>query len=340
MKLSNFKKICFSSLILTSLSLVFLSQSLQAQETSTTNTSTEVALTAIPPRIGDDYSIRVKPGETQSVAIEVRNPSSLPATVETTAVDFIIGDDGETPIPVSEETNSKWSLASWLTLTPNTAVIQPRATSTILVTIKVPDDALPGGRYAMILHKPISTGESSYNTTGAQVTARVGTLLYVVVDGDLVEDAIVDSFKFESFSEMGPVTYDLDVQNNSSLHIRPAGNIIIKNLFGKQVGELELDTTNIFPESSRKLTGEWTRKWGFGWYTATLNATYGENNLPLTASNVFWIIPVRIILAIALVVILILIIVKTTRKKYTTLLEAEEEKVRRLDEKLKDSKKN
>ncbi len=304
-------------------------------ESETKNGLGEITLTAVPPRLGDDYSLVVKPGEKLQTAIEVRNPSDYPATVETFARDFIIGEDGETPIAVEDDVSSKWSLAKWITITPNNVVLKARGSATILVNIEVPAEALPGGRYAMILHKPV-TGAENGETTGAKVTAQVGTLLYVLVDGPTTENAVINTFNFDKFSEFGPIAYKFSIKNNSSLHIRPSATIKIKNMFGKELVNLTSDQKNIFPDSSREFTGEWNTHWGFGRYTAVLTGAYGTNlDKILAAEASFWIIPVRAVLATILIIVLIVMIIMTTRKKYKKMLDMEAEKVRKLDEKLK-----
>ena len=301
------------------------------------NRTGEITLTAVPPRLGDDYSLVVKPGENLQTAIEVRNPSDFPATVETFARDFIIGEDGETPIAVEDDVSSKWSLAKWITVTPNNVVLKARGSATILVNIEVPTDALPGGRYAMILHKPV-TGVESGETTGAKVTAQVGTLLYVLVDGPITESAGIKSFGFTKFNEFGPVDYKFAVENNSSLHIRPSATIKIKNMLGKEMATVTTDQKNIFPASSREFAGQWDTHWGFGRYTAVLTGMYGTNmDKSLAAETSFWIIPVRAVLAVILLIVLIVLIIMTTKRKYKKMLDLEAEKIRRLDEKLKNA---
>ena len=298
---------------------------------------TQVALTAVPPRLGDDYTLSVKPGQTVQAAIEVRNPTDDTVTVETFIRDMIVGDDGETPYPVEEGeiTSNKWALSKWVIMNPVQSVIAPRGSQQILVTITVPTDAAPGGHYAMILHRPVSY-ENNGTTTGAQITAQVGTLLYVIVDGQMSEKANVDTFAFKGFSEMGPVPYQVAIYNDSSMHIRPTGTIEITNMFGKTVGQIDLDQANIFPDSARTFEGSWNTKWGFGKYTATLHANYGTTgSSALSAATTFWIMPVRLILAVILVIVVVCVILMATRSKYTKMIEAEEEKVRKLDEKLK-----
>jgi hypothetical protein len=300
-----------------------------------TNNST-VALTAVPPRFGDDYSLVLQPGQTTQVVLEVRNPTSTPIAIQSIAKDFIIGDDGETPLPVDDvNVSNRWSLANWLTITPNNTVIEARKTANVLVTIQVPNDALPGGHYAMILHKP-ATSNASNGSSGASVSTQVGTLLYVVVDGDITENAAISDFSFKKFSEFGPVDYNFTFNNESSMHVRPEISIVIKNLFGQVTDKLTVDQKNVFPGAPREYLGRWEKVWGFGPYKAELTAVYGRTDQQVaTAIASFWILPIRLIIAVLIVILVITLIIVGIKRKYANMLQVESNKVKKLDEKLK-----
>jgi hypothetical protein len=295
-----------------------------------------VALTAVPPRYGDDYSLSLKPGQSTQIVLEVRNPTNEAVAVQSTVKDFIIGEDGETPVPVDEtEVSNRWSLASWLAVTPNNAVVEPRKSASILVTIAVPQDAMPGGHYAMVLHKPV-VGEMQGQTTGAQVSTQVGTLLYVVVEGELQESAHIKDFAFTPFSEFGPVPFSFDFDNQSSMHVRTQIEIVIKNFFGKETDRLTVEQKNVFPGSVRHYEGLWNKVWGLGPYKAEVIATYGKaESLQTTMLHTFWIVPVRVIVAVLVLILIIVLIMKRTKRKYAKMLELEENKVKKLDEKLR-----
>ena len=302
-------------------------------------TADDVSLTVVPPRLGDDYNLIAKPGETLQTSVEVRNSGEAPVVVETFIKDFIIDSTGSQPLPVNlEQANPRWQMSQWVTLTPNTNVIEPRGSATVIVTITVPETPLPGGRYAMILHRPV-VAESGTVGSGAQISVQAGTLLYLIVDGALVEKANIDEFKIPKLLETGPVPFNIRLRNDSSYHLQPALNITITNIFGRQVENQTLEALNVFPDSSRDFSGEWKKTWGFGPYTATVNGTYGLNLTDvgaqkLTASTTFWLIPWKIIILVGIILAVLLLIILSSRRKYRQLLEAEEEKVRKLDEKL------
>jgi hypothetical protein len=61
-------------------------------------------------------------------------------------------------------------------------------------------------------------------------------------------------------------------------------------MFGKKIDELPLNGQNVLPGVVRKMDTEWTKTNALGYYTATLVATYGQQNLPLTAATKFLVV--------------------------------------------------
>ena len=267
-----------------------------------------LSLTATPLRVGDDNSILIKPGEKKQVTVRVTNTSDQTLNVFSSAQDFVVEEDDGTPVPIEGEAdqNNRWSLASWLTITPGQAVLKPRETSQISVLIEAPADALPGGHYAMITHQPstdLSLGLKDNFDAASGINQRVGTLLYVSVDGPINEEAYIRDFKIPQFQEFGPVPYSFTLDNRSDIHIHPQIGITVTNMFGQQVGLLQPTPQNVFPFTSREFEGQWEKTWGFGRYKAELVASYGVSGKVVMASIFFWVFPVKLALA-ALIVLL------------------------------------
>lgn len=295
----------FSSLFV----LIFSAQVVFAQ----TPTLAQSSLTAIPPRLGEDLSLRVKPGEKIQTSVRVRNGSSEAMTVKSLAQDFIVDMGGETPIPVNENISNRWSLASWVIVSPSVQEVQAGETATINLIIEVPDDALAGGHYAMITHQPY-TGSTEQPTNSltqspaASLQQRVGTLLYITVDGPINEAAFLRELNFPQFSEYGPVPFSFTVDNQSDIHIRPQIGVEIYNLFGKKVDNIEMETKNIFPFIERDFSGQWDRIWGFGPYTAKAVMSYGSTGQVVAVTTTFWLLPVTILMAIGIILMVMIAI--------------------------------
>lgn len=263
----------------------------------------QIALTAIPPRIGDDGSLKAAPGEKLQIQLRVRNISEKSVSVVTSVQDFLLDQDGETPIPIDDNVSNRWSLASWLTISPTEHIIGSKSTVGISVLIEIPEDALPGGHYAMVLHEPGGSVNNNLviedinNGSNTAINQRVGTLLYVIVEGPINEEAYVRDFRFPQFSEYGPVPFEFTVENNSDLHITPQMSVEIFNLLNQKIETIAIDQKNIFPLSSRKFANSWDRIWGWGLYKAKLTMSYGSMGSIVVANSSFWLLPIKLIIA-------------------------------------------
>lgn len=295
---------------------IILGLSLNAHKVSAqseTIAQNQVSLTAIPPRMGADGTLSAAPGEKIQVQVRLRNIGEETVNVVTSTEDFIIDTDGKTPIPIDASKSNRWSLASWLTITPTEHSLAANETIGINVLIDIPEDALPGGHYAMILHEPgtkVSDDEKSLITddSSSAVNQRVGTLIYLTVEGRINEEAYIRDFTFPTFSEYGPVPFNFTVENNSDIHIRPQMNIEISNIFGTKIDTIEIEPKNIFPLSSRGFEGKWKQVWGFGLYNAKLTMSFGTNGAVVIAKTSFWLFPIKVVLAIIVGILLLMIL--------------------------------
>jgi|GEM_PF-383593 len=302
-----------------------------------------ITLSAIPPRLGDDRDLKAKPGETIQNTIRVRNSSDSPITINSFAQDFIVGEDGITPIPVSDETSNRWSLADWVTLSPERQTIPANTTQNVTILISVPDDALPGGHYAMVLHEPSiasipvgGSAEAVAQASAARVAQRVGTLVYFFVDGPINEEAFVRNFQFQNFSEYGPVPFNFSVENMSDIHIKPRVTVDIFNLFGRKVDTINVEDKNVFPLMSRKYDGQWDRVWGIGLYNAKLTMSFGQQGQIVMASDQFWLIPYKLVIAAGVIILTILAVIILIRRHLIHRSTNEQAKIEMLEQKLQD----
>lgn len=297
-------------------------------------------LTAIPPRLGDDDSITVKPGEVKQTTVRVKNSSSQPLNIMTQVNDFVLDQDGETPIALTDtEVSNRWSLASWITIAPNLQTIAPNETKVISVVINVPEDALPGGHYAMITHQPTTTKPDEAELTDTSVSAsgisqKVGTLLYVKVEGQINENAFIRNLSFPQLTEYGPVPYSFTVENQSDIHIRPALMLEIRDIFGRKVDQFPIETKNIFPLTERRFDSKWEKVWGTGRYTAILTMNYGTQGAVAIAKASFWLFPVTLVVTFLIVVLVVLAMGIAVRRHLIHRKTDQSAKIKELEEKL------
>ncbi len=298
-----------------------------------------VSLTASPPRLGDDRSLKVSPGDSTQVEIRVINTSETPITFRSSVQDFLIGADGFTPEPVDlAGLDNRWSLASWLTATPSQQTVEPGESAAVAVRIDVPVDALPGGHYAMVTHQPVfgSTNDAStinQNSTG--VNQRVGTLLYLLVDGPINEAAFIRNLNVPKFLEFGPVEFSFELENQSDVHIQPQIGVTITNFLGKRVGDFQPETRNIFPFTSRAFESEWERIWGLGRYKLEVVASYGTAGQVVMEHAYFWLLPVKLIIAVLCILLMLIAVGILVRRHWLHRQQDQSQRIAELEAKLK-----
>jgi len=251
----------------------------------------------------------LNPGESEQVEVRFYNQSAEPISGQLEVVDFIVtsADGAPTLIDDPSLASPKFSGARWITLPYNQITIAATDRVKIPVSIQVPVNAKPGGRYVAIYFQP---GLNAPQTTATGVSSRLASLLYIKVNGDILENALVTQFYAPGFFEYGPVTVNTEILNRGDYHIRPKAIIAMTNIFGTLVDQVSLREENIFPEASRTFTNEIGPKWLFGRYKLALRGSYGTSGKALETMTYVWVIPWRIIAIVILAIILLYILIK------------------------------
>ncbi|HEV2339975.1 MAG TPA: hypothetical protein VGT05_04435 [Patescibacteria group bacterium] len=275
------------------------------------------SITISPPSL----SLTVNPGDKKEGTLGLINDSDATLTFATSLFDFIVQDKHGTAeiLPRGTITNNKYSGSNWLAVYPQTLTLKPHERGQLQYFIQVPPDARPGGHYAAIVYQPIVPGQSA--GSGASIKTQLATLVYITVAGVVNENAKVTEFSAPKLSEYGPVALTTEIQNNSDVHIRPIGTIIVKDMLRRTIDVENLEQQNIFPGNvALDYTNNVGSKWMIGRFSATLMATYGtNNNLPLSAVVYFWVIPWKVItisiLVLIAIILFILILLKRRKNK-------------------------
>ena len=271
-----------------------------------------ITITAIPPRL----DLSALPGAILQETIKIRNESAAEMAFDVKASDFIVNNNQGTPIAVDEAVSGRWSLASWITASPKKILLQPQETAAINLIISLPENALPGGHYAMITYNPNTEGLMNIQGSGSAIIQKVGTLIYFNVIGDITEAANLKQFQVDKpFKYYGPTAITAEIENLGDIHFAPQGQLTITNLLGKTVFSGQLEPKNIFPFASRLYDWEFPGKYHLGRYAAKLEASAGSTQIPLHGLIYFWIVPVKELSAVLIVLILIVLTIIIRRRR-------------------------
>lgn len=250
------------------------------------------------------FELNANPGDTVTNQIKIYNPTDFPLSVEMKAEDFTpVGEEGKVVLSDSED-NSTFSIASWTTISPAEFIIKPAEQVVVSYTIVVPENGEPGGHYGSIV---ASLSGGTQDVSGSSVASKRGSLVLLRIAGNVEEKIRVNTFETDSFSEYGPINFDLKFENVGNVHVKPAGFITITDMFGKQVAEIEIPQSNVIPTAIRASTVVWEEEKLAGKYTATVVANYGTTSKQVVTDVItFTVFPWRTVLLYSVGIILVL----------------------------------
>ena len=268
------------------------------------------ALEISPPII----TLTVNPGQTLKIPISLRDVSSGNLVVTGQVNDFVAaGEDGTPKILMDGTSDSPYSMSTWIAPMQN-LLLKPQQIQKLTVTMHVPTSASPGGHYGVLRF----TGTApELQGTGVSLTASLGSLMLITVNGKVKEGLSVAEFsvnkdgKKGTFFEGAPLNFVERLNNTGNVHEEPTGQVVVTDLFGKRLAavNVNLERHNILPQSIRLFTEPLDgsvlgNKMLFGRYIAKLNLTYGATTQQtLTAAFAFWVIPYRLIGAVLVSVV-------------------------------------
>lgn len=308
-------------LSLTTLSVLvvgfFISPFAQAQSASGSGQALEIG----PPVI----NLSADPGTRVTARISIRDVSTSSLIVKGEINDFVAGGEDGTPKIILDDTVSKYSFKSWVSplVSPT---LKPREIRTFTVDIDVPSDASPGGYYGVVRF----TGTSpDLEGTGVSLSASVGSLILLKVNGDAKESMSIEEFSASHDGRTGllfeaaPIVFTERLKNSGNIQEEPTGLVTVKDMFGNVVATLAVNqpTRNVLPDSIRKFESSLDNtnignKILFGLYHADLSITYGANKQTITSSMSFWVIPYTLIGIIIAGIVIGFIVLRTLIRRY------------------------
>lgn len=241
------------------------------------------------------------PGELVKARLSLRDVAPVAMIVTNEINDFVAGgEDGIPKILLKEGEESPYSMKEWITPLPR-MTLKPKEVRTITVSIKIPQDAAPGGYYSVIRFTGTPKGVDG---NGVALSASLGALVLLKVNGEAREDIRVDEFYAAVgdspnwLFQSAPINFVTRVKNNGTIHGQPTGQITITDMFGNVVATVPVnaDQRNVLPGSVRKFDQALTDKdtggkFLFGKYTAKLELAYGTDVYLISSSVDVWVIP-------------------------------------------------
>jgi len=244
--------------------------------------------------------IGVKPGQTVVYEISVANRISDGRVFDLTVEDMTGTDDATQSVVLLGDSRGPYTIKDYISFPESSFTLALGERARIPVTISIPADAEPGGYYGGVLVSTVRRDgiEENSNAPRSPIIARIGTLFFVTVPGEVEtsgETKELLQINKQLWYEKGPVHMSILFENTGSIHLNPYGEVRVHNLFGEEVGFIELEPWFVLPKSLRSRKVDWDRGLLFGRYTATAYVNRGYEDIVDTVSTTFWVLPWKIV---------------------------------------------
>lgn len=291
------------------------------------------ALTITPVRL----EIKGDPGQVLSEEVTLINDRDTAQTYYVTYANFEA--QGETGTP--NFVDAKDDIGTWME-SLGTVVLAPNESKIIQIKISIPKTADPGGHFGAIFW---GTQPPAAEANAVSIGAKTGLLVLLTVNGNVNEQGGILEFATknkQTFYTSLPVNFYYRFQNSGDNRIKPAGDIVMKDMIGITAAKVPGNPVdgNILPKSIRKFETTWQgkdgaqevldkdkggffdnvkREWrnfAFGHYRAELSLAYGTKNEISTATYSLWVFPWHLTIFVIVLAIIIFIIGRWLIRRY------------------------
>ena len=195
--------------------------------------------------------LEIDPGNTENGIVKVFNETDEDIYLTSSVEGFTAGDEAGQPIYMPQDEKNDY--LNWFELSQQDILLKPNQVGIIPFIVSIPQDAVPGGYYSVIFWKNVAEPNTDKPMVG--VSSKVGTLVFLKVSGEIIEQGEVLEFitsqKKNYFSGL-PISFLMRFENNGNVHLRPNGSIEIRGLFSRAILPVNDLQRNVLPNSIRQ----------------------------------------------------------------------------------------
>ncbi len=246
-------------------------------------------------------NITIEPGKSKDIILTIINNENFPQVIKPEFQTYTSHDKNGFPVAKKIQKDNPNNIESWIKFENDDVTVEANSEVKTKVTVSVPKDAEPGGKYGALIYGPIFP-----NALGVSIRTRVASLLLLTVagdeefDGEVLEFSVANNGKF--FSDKG-IEFVTNFKNKGNVHINPQGTISIINEKGEKISniyktinedkkEMSLDEIPVnaygnfvLPSFDREFKSIWTENISNGNYVAKLNFAFKKGGSKKTVSK-------------------------------------------------------
>jgi len=203
--------------------------------------------------------------------------------------------------------------------------LAPKQRKDLTFSVRLNDGEPPRDYYFSVVFISEAINESDKQSfVGAR--AGIGTNVLLSIGPKSPTKGYIEEFSTDKFSTAGPKNFRLKVKNESSHYVNTSGNVLIKNMFGQTVGNINLVPANILSSSDRFIESEdnkdssnpriiWNEKFLLGVYKAELTLALSEEGPIYKDTITFFAFPIELIGGLLIVLLVTTGMIKRARSR-------------------------
>lgn len=237
----------------------------------------------------------VKPGDTITDSFQILNDGQ-------TAYDFTVygapyGVTDKTYDTVYDESKPRSDAYRWAQFSKSNWHAESRETITVPFTLRISENASPGGHYGIIFAET----QPAQSDSGITRKKRLGMVLYVTVSGDVKTEGEATGLTINSYQPVAPLRASASIKNAGNVDFQATSVFEVSDVFGG-VKYRTAGTHTIFPSTTRDIEFTWNKSPWFGLYKVHAEVTVLGKR---TVRDSFVVVAPNWLLFTALIVVLI-----------------------------------
>jgi P pilus assembly chaperone PapD len=224
-----------------------------------------------PPR----FELLMTPGQSKTYTLSVVNTDSASTLrLKAMVMDWTMKPNGQTAYP--RPGTLFQSCTRWIEVNPAEFEVAPGMEQLVRFTVIVPDSTF--GSYWSMIYFESQPDTAQQAMIGIVMKARVGSAVYVTIQGTEVRQAELTGFSYRR-KDAGNHEYRLQVKNTGNVHLRPKGSLLIRSADNTAVATLAITDELVLPGAQRDLVLPLAKVLAPGRYTAVINLDCGTPEL-------------------------------------------------------------
>lgn len=203
--------------------------------------------------------------------------------------------------------------------------LSPKQTKKLTLHIRLPKDEPASEYYFSILF--VSKSETTSGQNLAQASGGIASNVLLSIGPNGPTTGSISEFSTSSFVSHGPVPFAIKVKNTSPHFVTIKGNLVIKNIFGQIVGNINLLPVNVLANSQRQIPSKdsvsnidderifWSEKILLGFYNADLTIALSDQGPILRKHLSFFAFPIEGLIGLIISIVIVVIARKRMSEK-------------------------